>query len=484
MKRKNNTKSKEMSKSKFAKTHIPLRLLQGETKRPLGFTETRMTNHDGEKVMAFAMSYVHYSKVLVRISNMAGTEFGSEIRKEVETGEPSNISESAIVPREWCEADARVGPYPTEENFKRSTRGDAPRLNVALSTAEKEVFERQIKLFEKHEEIKQKEWTGLRKTYLENKGKCITKILTECTSESIRNAMRNDKTYHDAIDADSVAEFMNWYTDAVKRTVGFNDKDKEKLEIQKLLGSDEDHLKILQLNGPQDYITCIKNLLKDYKKLLLSSKIVYKEAELNAMTPERFKEEVRRMEESIEYDIDHNGLFKRTIFRELRDSGFKNDNAITRSVKVLQATKGQDNDTPPYDTISEMLEAMTVLINTVLLENIQGIKLYHQTRNEERAKAAEDKIRINNQRTNIGDKGKKGCNYCLKTLKREETSKNHDWYHCFYNKNCSKYLGDERKKLAEEKVNETPGKKKISVNAMIKKLYNQAIEQKPEGRQD
>ena len=466
-------------KQKTAGFNIPFKLQQGELRRPISFVETRKTNHDGEKVMAHAMDYVHYSKVLVRISNMAGAEFGSEIRQEVETGQASEVSKSSIAPRAWCEADENVGAYPTEKEYKKNTRGDAPKLNTPLSAEEKEGLQILQKEHEENKKVKQNEWTNLRKHYLINRGKCITKILTECTSESMRLTMRNYGNYNDAINANSVAEFMEWYTMAVKHSVGYDDVDKEKLEIQKLLGSDEDHLKIIQLNGPQDYIMCVKNLLKDYKKLLLQSRIEFNQEELNAMDIDRFNQEVRRMENNIEYDVEHNGLFRRTIFRELRDSGSKNDNAITRAVQVLQATNGQDVDTPPYETISEMLDAMTILVNTVLMENVKGLKLYHQTRNEEKAKGKEDNIKINNVRSDVNDNRKKGCNYCLKVLKKEYNSKGHDWHNCFYNKNCSKYLGDDRKKAAEERAK---GGNKISVNAMVRQLYNKVIDDKPTGR--
>ncbi len=459
-----------------------LNLQQGENKRPVAFKETRKINHDGEKVMAHAMDYVHYLKVLIRISNMAGSEFGKEIRNEIDTGEPSDVSMSAIAPKAWCEADVSIGPYPTEREFKQKYR-ETPRLNAPLTAEEKELLTRLQKDYDENKKIKQKEWTGIRNLYLENRGKCITKILTDCTSETMRLALRNRHDYSEATNADSVADFINWYTYAIKQTVGFDDSNKEKLEIETLLSSESDHLKIAQLSGPQDYILCVKSLLTVYKKLLLNDRIAYNEEELQNMTEEKKNEEINRMTQNIDYEVDRNGLFKRTIFKELRDAGNTPSNAIIRAVKVLQDKDGKSIDTPPYDTISEMLEVMTDLANTALLENIEGIKVYQQTRNEEKAMERENAI-INNQMMDKGDRNKKECKYCLEVLGREQNSKNHYWRDCFYNKKSSKFIGEDRKKAAEDRVGANKGKKKLSINAMIRRLYKQATDQKPEGRQD
>lgn len=483
MKRKDFNK-KQNNNHKKQKYNLPYRLnlQQGENKRPVAFKETRKTNHDGEKVMAHAMDYVHYLKVLIRISNMAGSEFGKEIRNEIDTGESSDVSMTAIAPKAWCEADISVGPYPTEREFKQKYR-DTPRLNVPLTAEEKESLARLQKDYDENKKIKQKEWTGIRNLYLENRGKCITKILTECTSETMRLGLRNRHDYAGAINADSVAEFMNWYTYAIKQAVGFDDPSEEKLEIEKLLSSDSDHLKITQLAGPQDYILCVKSLLIVYKKLLVNDRIAFNEEELQRMTDEKREEETNRMTQNIDYEVDHNGLFKRTIFKELRDSFNSSENAIIRSVSVKQNKDGKSLDTPPYDTISEMLEVMTDLVNKALLENIEEVKLYYQTRNEEKATEKES-ARINNQMIGKGDKNKKECKYCLEVLGREQNSKNHYWRDCFYNKKSTKFIGEERKKAAEERAGANKGQKKISVNAMIRQLYKQATDKKPEGRQE
>lgn len=290
-------------------------------------------------------------------------------------------------------------------------------------------------------------WNQEHKTYKENKAKFIGTVMKDYMNEDIREYLIHRSDYAENANAPAnVSKFFNWLKNSVRDKLGLSGV--EELENIKDLLTNEGRLKIRDFEGHAGrYLTRVKQLAESLIELMGGKEIASLPGHLTAV---RRAERINDIATRARKEVDTDRQILNTVFFEVYKHKLESTEYKTLyENKMAENRKGQR---APFDSLKVMIEDLEMTINRLESDKVN-------TKRVRNINNSDNQMRINAMNASKNQKEFKPCGFCTHQLKKEKPS--HGFVNCYFNKDGSKYKGDEFKKKALDKIkkNEIEAKK-------------------------
>jgi hypothetical protein len=281
-------------------------------------------------------------------------------------------------------------------------------------------------------------WNEEHKSYKEIKAKFIGTVMKDYMSEDIREYLIHRSDYaENANEPANVSKFFNWLKNSVRDKLGLSGV--EELENIKDLLTQVGKLKIRDFEGHAGrYLTRVKQLAESLIELMGGKEIARLPDHLPAV---RRAERIIDIATRVRNEVDTDRQILNTVFFEVYKHKLESTEYKTiYEMKMAENRKGQR---APFDSLKVMIEDLEMTINRLESDKVN-------TKRVRNINNGDNQMRINAMNASKKQKGSNPCGFCTHRLKKEKP--NHDFVHCYFNKNSTEYKGDKAKQNALDRA--------------------------------